>query len=195
MKFIVGVVIVGIFSLAAAALLVYTGSVSVAADEPHSEAVYKILEMIRARSIAAQSRNIQVPDLDDSTLIAEGADHYASMCSGCHLAPGVASSEVRDGLYPKPPNLAEHAHSSAAETFWIIKHGIKMTGMPAWGRSHSDDAIWGLVAFLQKLPHMTEGDYRRATAAASHHHAAAAKSGPQEHSGASAHSHHKVRRD
>jgi mono/diheme cytochrome c family protein len=168
MKVIIGVVLAGTVSLAAVALIVYSGRISVAADEPHSRAVYRILETVRTRSVAVHSRNIQVPDLDDPELIAEGAVDYARMCSECHLAPGVTSSELRDGLYPKPPNLAEHVHASAAETFWMIKHGIKMTGMPAWGKTHSDEAIWGLVAFLQGLPQMTETDYRRATAAASH---------------------------
>ena len=175
MKIIIGVVLPGIILLAVAALIVYSGGISVAADEPHSGAVYKFLETVRSRSIAAHAREIQVPDLNNPRLIAQGADHYASMCSGCHLAPGVASSELRDGLYPKPPNLTEHAHTSAAETFWIIKHGIKMTGMPAWGKTHGDEAIWGLVAFLQKLPRMTESQYRQATA----HHPSTARTAPQ----------------
>jgi len=86
--------------------------------------------------------------------------HYAAMCADCHLAPGVGKSDIRDGLYPTPPNLTERIPASAAEMFWVIKHGIKMSGMPAWGRTHDDSSIWGLVAFLQKLPDLTPAQYQ-----------------------------------
>ena len=49
---------------------------------------------------------------------------------------------------------------SDGELFWILKHGIKMAGMPAWA-DHSDDELWATVAFLRKLPGMTEPDYAR----------------------------------
>jgi hypothetical protein len=89
-----------------------------------------------------------------------GAEHYAEMCTGCHLAPGMKDTEIRAGLYPRPPNLVEHgAHRKPAEMFWIIKHGLKMTGMPAWGVTHDDQGIWGIVAFLQKLPDLSPQQY------------------------------------
>jgi mono/diheme cytochrome c family protein len=100
-----------------------------------------------------------VPALDDAKLIETGARHYAEMCSDCHLAPGKSESEIRAGLYPQPPDLTRHLHASPAEAFWVIKHGIKMSGMPAWGKTHDDSSIWGLVAFLQKLPELTPAQY------------------------------------
>jgi mono/diheme cytochrome c family protein len=62
-------------------------------------------------------------------------------------------------MYPQPPVLTDSAKEwSAGELFWIIRNGIKMSGMPAWpGRS--DDDLWNIVAFLQKLPGMSEQDY------------------------------------
>ena len=94
------------------------------------------------------------PKAVGAALIALGAEHYAGMCTGCHLAPGVGDNEMRQGPYPQPPNLSQPRDRSPAETFWIIKHGLKMSGMPAWGVTHDDEAIWGLVAFLQQLPTM-----------------------------------------
>ena len=94
-------------------------------------------------------------------MIATGARHYAAMCSGCHLAPDETNdSDMRAGLYPKPPDLTKHLHASPAEAFWVIKHGIKMSGMPAWEVTHDDASIWGLVAFLQKLPELTPAQYQ-----------------------------------
>ncbi len=85
------------------------------------------------------------------------------MCTGCHLAPGVGDNEMRQGLYPQPPNLSQPRDRSPAQLFWIIKHGLKMTGMPAWGVTHDDEAIWGLVAFLQQLPTMDAAAYAALT--------------------------------
>jgi mono/diheme cytochrome c family protein len=104
--------------------------------------------------------DVQVPPLDDPKLAAEGAKDYADMCVECHLAPGRKESELREGLYPQPPNLTEHIRAGPAEKFWVIKHGIKMSAMPAWGRTHDDQRIWSLVAFLEKLPELTSDQYR-----------------------------------
>ena len=143
-----------------AAILVYSGAFNVAADVPHWTLTTRLIEIVRDRSIAARARNIAVPALDDARLIAEGARHYAAMCADCHLEPGVEKSEIRDGLYPTPPNLTERIPARAAEMFWVIKHGIKMSAMPAWGRTHDDQSIWGLVAFLRKLPELTSEQYQ-----------------------------------
>ncbi len=163
-----------LIAVAAAALavgIVYFGVFDVAADEPHSPLTYRVLEVIRDRSIAVRVKDIQVPPLEDPKLVAEGAKDYADMCTDCHLAPGVKESEIRDGLYPQPPNLTEHMHASPAEMFWVIKHGIKMSAMPAWGKTHDDHRIWGMVAFLQKLPELTPDQYQTLVNASdkSHH--------------------------
>jgi mono/diheme cytochrome c family protein len=148
-------------SLAALAIaLIYAGVFNVAADAPHWPLTYTTMDLIRARSIAVRARNVQVPQLDDAALIATGARHYAAMCSDCHLAPDEKESDIRTGLYPRPPDLTRHRHANPAEAFWIIKHGIKMSGMPAWGKTHEDSIIWGLVAFLQKLPDLNLAEYR-----------------------------------
>jgi mono/diheme cytochrome c family protein len=128
------------------------GGYNVAADDPHWQVTRRVIELVRDQSIAARADSVTVPDLADRGLIELGAGHYAAMCEDCHMAPDVAENELRRGLYPKPPNLARESAHSPAETFWIIKHGIKMSAMPAWGVTHDDDSIWGLVAFLRQLP-------------------------------------------
>ena len=137
-----------------------SGAFNVAADSPHWRATQWLLETARERSISVRAGGMTVPPLDDPKLIAMGAEHYAEMCTGCHLAPGVEESELRRGLYPQPPNLIEHGRErDPQETFWIIKHGIKMTAMPAWGTMHDDHSIWAMVAFLRKLPELTPEAY------------------------------------
>jgi mono/diheme cytochrome c family protein len=141
---------------------VYAGAFNAAADDPHWGITYRLMEAARERSIAARADSVPAaPSLDDPQLIAIGAEHYAEMCTGCHLAPDVKDTEIRAGLSPKPPNLVEHgADDSPQHTFWIIKHGLKMTGMPAWGATHDDQSIWGLVAFVRKLPELSPDAYR-----------------------------------
>jgi mono/diheme cytochrome c family protein len=146
--------------IASVLIYVYAGIFNVAADEPHSAIVYAAMEIIRGRSITVRAKDVQPPSLDDATLIATGARHYAAMCGGCHLAPDKKDSEIRAGLYPKPPDLTKNIHMNPAEEFWVIKHGIKMSAMPAWGMTHDDSSIWGLVAFLQKLPDLTPAQYQ-----------------------------------
>ena len=84
-------------------------------------------------------------NLNDPQLILKGAGQYAAMCTSCHLAPGVKDSELRPGLYPLPPNLSQ-VSVDPREAFWVIKHGMKMSAMPAWGASHDDATIWSMVA-------------------------------------------------
>lgn len=148
-----------VLTILAAVLFVYSGIYNVAADKPHTGIGYALIDAIKNRSISVRSDDMKVPNLEDDELLASGAEHYAAMCTGCHLAPGMGDTELRQGLYPTPPNLAEHAIHDPAEAFWVIKHGVKFTGMPAWGETHDDESIWGLVAFLNKLPELSAEEY------------------------------------
>lgn len=124
------------------------------------------METARDQSIEHYASAVTVPpNLNDPQLILKGAGQYAAMCTGCHLAPGKAHSEIRPGLYPQPPNLSK-MHVDPREAFWVIKHGLKMTAMPAWGTGHDDATIWSMVAFLQKLPDMSAAQYKAIVAIA-----------------------------
>lgn len=140
---------------------VYSGAYDVAASEPDNAAIRWLAATVRDRSIDRRSADIAVPPLTDPALIQEGFEHYHEMCTGCHLAPGMESSEMREGLNPQPPLLAEIVpHRSPARLFWVIKNGVKMSAMPAWGTSHSDPMIWAMVAFLERLPTLTPAQYQ-----------------------------------
>jgi ketosteroid isomerase-like protein/mono/diheme cytochrome c family protein len=158
--------------------ILYSGLYNMGADNHHYKPVYWALETLRERSIAARSSRIEVPPLDDPNMLLAGGADYNEMCSGCHMKPGKKQSEISAGLYPQPPNLAMsaaahgHAHSdadgdakaSAARQFWIIKHGVKASGMAAFGATHDDARIWAMVAFLQKLPTLDAAQYQILTA-------------------------------
>jgi mono/diheme cytochrome c family protein/ketosteroid isomerase-like protein len=151
------------------AVVVASGALSVAADEPHSSLVFGILDVARERSIEARADVIQVPPLDDEGMVRRGAGNYDAMCAQCHLAPGMEPTELSVGLSPTPPNLTKHAHTDAAEAFWVIKHGIQATGMPAWGKNMEDQYLWEVVAFLRKLPSLSAEQYQAEVAVSSGH--------------------------
>src|SRR5206468_6703966 len=102
--------------------------------------------------------------------VAAGAGLYAEMCTGCHLGPGVEKSEMSQGLYPQAPELARGDDLTPAEQFWTIKHGVKLTAMPAWGKTHSDELIWDMVAFIRRMPKLNAAQYRATVSSAPESH-------------------------
>jgi len=148
--------------LIGATIFVVSGAYDVSATAPHWPITHWIMEQARTRSIRAHAAEITVPSkLDDPARIEIGVDHFAAHCAVCHGAPGVPRGAIAKGLYPQPPDLAQAAQLySPGELFWILKHGIKMTGMPAWS-DHSDEELWATVGFVEKLPGMSEQDYAK----------------------------------
>jgi mono/diheme cytochrome c family protein len=155
--------------LAAGAIFVATGAYDVGADAKHTRLVAWFLEAARERSIAARTAQITVPELRDPERIRRGAGNYDAMCAPCHLAPGAAPTELSRGLYPHPPDLTKAAQTDPARAFWIIKHGIKATGMPAWGQSIEDQYLWDMTAFVLELPELTPEQYAAAVRASGGH--------------------------
>jgi mono/diheme cytochrome c family protein len=160
------VLVVLVVLAAFAGIFIYAGVYNIGADAPHSRFVYGILDQLREGSISRYSKEIAAPaDLNDPKRIAAGAGLYQEMCTGCHLGPGLEKSEMSQGLYPPAPDLTRSGRS-AREQFWIIKHGVKLTAMPAWGKTHDDQLIWDMVAFIRRLPKLSPEQYKAAVAAA-----------------------------
>lgn len=164
------VLVVLLFIAGFAGVFIYTGAYNIGADAPHSKLVYSLLQELRDNAVASHAKNIPIPqELTDPKRAEAGAGLYQEMCSGCHVGPGSEPSELSQGLYPPAPDLA-HSERSPAEQFWTIKHGVKLTAMPAWGKTHSDELIWDIVAFIRQLPKMSPQQYRAAIASAPEHH-------------------------
>jgi mono/diheme cytochrome c family protein len=141
-------------------LLLYSGLYDVSAANPDAGWLQRSLEIARERSVHRRARTLQVPDLSNPRLVREGLVHYHFMCVTCHGSPGIPASEIGQGLSPYPPELAnETLRASDAEVFWVIKNGIRMTGMPAFGLTHDDEDLWAIVAFLKTLPRLSQQEY------------------------------------
>lgn len=150
-------------------VFMYSGAFDIAADSRHSALVHKVIETTRDRAIDTRAAALTIPaNLGDAERVRRGSGNYDEMCDNCHLKPGEADSEIRKGLYPAPPDLTKtdselsaNVELNAKRQFWVIKHGIKASGMAAWAKGGMDDEnIWDLVAFLQKMPGMSAEEYK-----------------------------------
>jgi len=166
--------------LAGAVAVAYAGWYDVSAREPHTAPVTWFFATVMHNSVQRRAADINVPDLDDQSLVRAGISDYDAMCVECHGAPGRERGSVGKGLIPRPPDLAHAAgHMSAAELYWVTRNGIRMTGMPAWGETHDDEALWPVVAFLMRLPDLDAAGYEAllASASGSGHHGEGMKEG------------------
>jgi mono/diheme cytochrome c family protein len=162
MKTVLTVVVVFVVLALAALGFISSGVYDVAASTPDKDFVSWVLRRTQHNSVERRAEGIQVPRLDDPEMIKTGLVHYQEMCATCHGAPGVEMSEIGQGLNPYPPELAEKSEpDEAAEFFWIVKNGIKMTGMPSFGVTHSDQEIWAIIAFLQRMPKLSPEEYQK----------------------------------
>ena len=99
---------------------------------------------------------------DDNAQLVSAAGHYAAQCAVCHGAPGEQPSPVIQAATPSPPDLAKTAGSwNDRQLFWIVKHGIKFTPMPAWPAQDRDDEVRQMASFVAQLPAMSAEQYRR----------------------------------
>jgi mono/diheme cytochrome c family protein len=161
MKTIVMTLLLAALVLASGAVaLIYSGVYDVSASTPHGAVSSWVMQRTMHSSVERRASQVEVPDLGDESLVLAGVNDFEEMCVQCHGAPGKKPAAVGQGLNPPAPDLAESASEmSAAELFWVTKHGIKMTGMPAWGRTHEDDALWPVVALMAALPELDAAAY------------------------------------
>lgn len=141
---------------------VAAGLVPIAASSGHWPVTEWLLHFTMRRSV--QTRALWVgepPDLDDPALVLRGAGHYATGCAPCHGAPGAEPSGVTRQMTPVPPLVEQIDEWTPAQLFWIVRHGVKFTGMPAWPAVERDDEVWAMVAFLLRLPGLEPAQYRR----------------------------------
>jgi mono/diheme cytochrome c family protein len=146
-----------------AAVYFFGGFYSVAATEPEPGPVAWALIKVRQASIDRHATDPVPGTLDDSALVRAGARAFAARgCVTCHGAPGADYAKFAEGLRPDPPDLKDIVNDRApAQLFWVVKNGIKMTGMPGFGAIGVPDAeLWSIVAFLKKLPSVSEADFK-----------------------------------
>ena len=146
----------------AGAAYIYSGALDVAASTPHNAFEQSLFNIAMRRSVVAMSRSMTQPPRFTDDMFKDGFDHYEHMCAGCHGGPGIQRSEIGEGLNPQAPDLADAVPAwSPRQLFWIVKNGLKMTGMPSFGKTHDDNQVWSIVAFIEQLPGMSYQQYQQ----------------------------------
>lgn len=166
----IGMVATLLAALAVWLLTVYTGAYNVAATDPHADVVRWTFDTTMPRSVADRAADLTPPENIRKQSLREGAKIYAVTCAHCHGAPGTEHERWARNMRPQPPELVNTAaHWETREVFWIVKNGIKMSGMPAYAPEHDDQTIWAIATFVKSLPGMTPEDYEAATRSAGDH--------------------------
>ena len=156
----------GIIVAVCAAVFFFGGFFNIAATEEDPGIVNWALIKVRMASIARHAGVTPSVNLDDPTIVQAGARAYAMRgCVNCHGAPGAAWQKFSEGLRPDPPDLRDLVKErTPAQLFWVIKNGINMTGMPNFGEA-PDQELWSIVAFLKKLPAVSDEEFKTWSAA------------------------------
>src|SRR5262249_36447826 len=162
MRFIWGFLTALILLVVGALGVTFLGAYNVAANVPDNPAVAWLLSTNMKRSVVSHASAITTPARLTDQQARDAARIYKETCVYCHGAPGKDPGDICTRLNPDPPYLPDTvAGWTSSQLFWIIKNGIKMTGMASYGAVHKDEEIWKLVAFVQRLPKMTPEEYGR----------------------------------
>jgi mono/diheme cytochrome c family protein len=146
-----------------AAIFFFGGFYNVGGSAEESAGVNWALAYVRTASIARHAKDQPTISLDDPAIVQAGARAYtAAGCVNCHGAPGVNWQKFSEGMIPYPADLKEAAGQlTAPQIFWVVKNGIKFTGMPNFGSEGvADDDIWKIAAFVKKWPTVSDADYK-----------------------------------
>jgi mono/diheme cytochrome c family protein len=157
----------GLIAAVVAAGFFFGGFYSVAGTAYEPEIVKSVLIRVRATSIARHAKDPAPANLEEPATIQAGARQFVAQgCTTCHGGPGVNWAKFSEGLHPDPPDLKEVVGDrTPAELFWVVKNGINMTGMPSFALAGAkDDELWQIVAFLKRLPNVSEADFKTWTA-------------------------------
>lgn len=167
MRLLAAIGVLAILACAGGAIYFFGGFYDVSAIPPDTGAVASTLTHIREAAIDRHAVDQPPFPLNDPLVIQAGAQAFAARgCANCHGAPGIKWAKFSEGMRPDPPDLNEVARElDPTEIFWIVKHGINMTGMPSFARiGASDKEIWGITAFVKKLPGVTAAQFAAWTA-------------------------------
>ena len=159
MKFFAGVILTVLVLVAVGGFVFATGRYNVAATAP-PDLTDKIAPWVLEKALERRSREVTDPIAKDPGAVKRGMTHYRENCLPCHGAPGVDPAEYQEGMNPTPPGIDADAvqHDTDAELFWVIKNGIRMTGMPAFGVNHKDEEIRDIVAFVRHVRQLTDAE-------------------------------------
>lgn len=151
-----------VVAMVGAVLVVGFGLYNVSARQGHLPGVPWVLHTAYRNAVWLRAPSEEeVPDLSSPAMIALGRGHYEAACAFCHAMPEQSRSQTVLSMLPAPPHVTEAVSDwEPRHMFWIVKNGVKMSGMPAWTSAKRDDDVWSVVAFLNAVK---QGDLQAST--------------------------------
>jgi len=191
-KFLLAILVVLLVAGGAGAFLVHTGRLPVAATTP-ADLVDRIAMTAKFEAVRRGGNGLQVTLPTDAAALVRGREHYVENCLPCHGAPGIKPAEFAQGMNPTPPDIDGALQNyTDAQLFWVIKNGLRATGMPAFGVNHKDDEIAAIAAFVRHTPKLSpeeRKDLAMAVPREDHHHESEGEAAPHEHGEGEPHHH------
>jgi cytochrome c553 len=157
MRSIIVLTLLGVAAAAALSLVIVNLNGLSARAEP-SATERLLTRVVRSWSVPGRMRRASNPVAFSPEVLAEAREHFADHCASCHANDGSGDTALGRRMFPRAPDmrLDRTQQLSDGELYWIIEHGIRLTGMPAWGTGADDDAdTWKLVHFIRRLKELT----------------------------------------
>ena len=187
-KFLLAILVVLLVAGGMGAFFVHSGRLPVAATTP-ADLVDRIAMTAKFEAVRRGGNGLQVVLPTDAASIARGREHYVENCLPCHGGPGVKPAEFAQGMNPGPPDIDGALQNyTDAQLFWVIKNGLRATGMPAFGINHKDEEIAAIAAFVRRTRHLTPEERKELAVTGpreDHHHEGEAQAEAEPH-----HHHH-----
>lgn len=162
------VVLVVVFFALGLVAFAYSGAPNVAASHDYLPGVKWFFDTTSTNSIKAHAQQavergeITEPAEVTDAMLRKGASEYQAMCVPCHGTPGGSRGEFGRAMKPEPPDLAHTAREmQLREVYWVVHHGIRHTGMPAFGTTHSNEDVWAIATFVERFDEMTSEEYEQ----------------------------------
>ena len=118
-----------------------------------------VARLLRAMAVPAAYGDLANPVLSNEESIRNGMTHFGDHCAACHANDGSGNVEMGKGMFPPAPDMRADATQELSDgaLFYIIEHGVRFTGMPAWGTGsmEGEESSWHLVNFIRHLPKLT----------------------------------------
>lgn len=157
--FVLGVVVTLVALAIGGYVYVTQGIMSAGADVPPGKVETWAARTSLRAAIRRGAQNLQPPIPADDANLTAGAKLYGDHCLVCHGASDGQPSAIAKGLNIRAPQLGKHGVSDdpPGETYWKVAHGIRFTGMPAFGKSLSEKELWQVSLFLAKMDQLPPG--------------------------------------
>lgn len=159
---LLGLATVGIGAAGYGALTLAGVTFDTSASTPHSTLFARAMHLTMANSVRRRSAGLETPGAARAASLVRGAQAYQRDCAACHGGPGAARAHWASAMLPTPPFLLDtRTRWTHDQLYKLIRDGVKMSGMPAWGEVEDPQTISDLTLFVERLRDVRPDQFAR----------------------------------